>query len=205
MKKILMLLAVLGVMAVFAAEGEKVWKFPGWRVSDVAVWQEAVDTAERADHLQKSTYMLAIAQNPPASFEEAKAAITAALQALDCDEAKILEKIKQYGCCTRNFLKETIAFAKANPCSYDFYLALLDDTDWGFDYMSEAFLKNKYSVADAKRGVDYLVRQAIQLDKDDAEMLALLRKLNRVFTALVAEDKEWENVVALVRSQILTY
>ena len=198
------LILTLCLIATFAmADG---WKFPGWQSTDVAAYQEALDTAQDAYQLRVSTYMLALAENPPASFDEAKATITAALQGLDRSDEWVTESVKQYCYCTRKFSEEVVAFAKANPSCYDYNFAIHEKSEWGFQTMSEVLLKSEFNMPEAMRGVDYLVRQGIELDKDDAEMLALLRKLNRVYSAKLVKDKEkWSPIVAQIRTLMETY
>ena len=93
-----------------------------------------------------------------------------------------------------------------NPCSYDLHIALADNTDWGYQTVANYLLKYSYSANYVIRAVDYLNRQAIALNKPDAEVLDLLKKLNRVFSARLIEDKEvWGGVVAQIRTMMETY
>jgi hypothetical protein len=93
-----------------------------------------------------------------------------------------------------------------NPSSYDLHIALADNTDWGYQTATNCLLKYSYSAKYVIWVVDYLNRQAIALNKPDAEVLDLLKKLNRVFSARLIEDKEaWGGVVAQIRTMMETY
>ena len=83
---------------------------------------------------------------------------------------------------------------------------MMDKTEWGYQTVADCLLKYGYVANDVIRAVDYLNRQAIALNKPDAEVLDLLKKLNRVFSARLIEDKEaWGGVVAQIRTMMETY
>ena len=93
-----------------------------------------------------------------------------------------------------------------NPSSYDLHIALADNTDWGYQAVADCLLKYSYPANYVIQAVNYLNRQAIALGKSDAEVLDLLKKLNRIFSARLIEDKEaWGGVVAQIRTMMETY
>jgi len=215
MKKLVLAMAVLGMIAMFGckeARGEEPaaeFRFPGWRCTDAEVLQAQLALAPDDGMKIVLTYMIDFAQNGvPATFADACARIDTAITAVNPDyyaDGRTSLK-KQYAYCTGNFTSEAIAYCKANPGTNDFYLAIKEKTEWSYVTVSESLLKYKYSPAVALQAVDYLNRQAIALDKDDAEVLGLLKKLNRVFSALLTTDQAaWEKVVAQVRTLMETY
>ena len=139
MKKLLLTLCLIATFAM--AEG---WKWPGWKNEEVAAWQEAVETATKRDELITSTMMLAIAQNPPANFEEAKNTIFASLQSIEgITEEEIITQVKKFCYCTNQYFDEVIVYAKVNPNWYDFYLAMREKSEWSWSVISEGLLNNK--------------------------------------------------------------
>jgi len=68
-------------------------------------------------------------------------------------------------------------------------------------------MKYSYDINLSTQAIDYLNQQAIALDKSDAEVLDLLKKLNRTFSCRLtaAKDDPWALVVAKVRTMMETY
>ena len=202
MKKLLLTLCLIATFAM--AEG---WKFPGWKNEEVAAWQEAVETATERYELFTSTMMLAIAQNPPANFEEAKNTIFASLQNIeDITEKQMITQVKQYCNCTNQFYYEVVAYAKANPTSYDVHLAMREKSEWSWSVISEGLLNNKIPFNNLLRSINFLNDLAIELKKPNKEMYEILQTLNRIYSAKIYQDKEkWGLIVAQVRTLLEVY
>ncbi len=216
MKKMMWVMAVIAMLAMLGckeARGEEPaaaeFKWPGWGCTDVDVLQEQLALAPDNSFKIVLTYHLDFAQNGvPVTFADACARIETAINAVNAetsaDQKSTLKK--QYATCTGKFTPELIAYCKANPSSYDIHVAIYDKTEWGYVTVSESLMRYTVSPNYALRAVEYLNRQAIALDKSDAEVLGLLKKLNRTFSALLTKDQAaWEKVVAQVRTLMETY
>ena len=204
MKKLVIALAIIATIAVHAAE----FQWPGWNCKDVALLQEQLELAPTEGWKMTISIVLAVAQNKPADFAAACTVIDNAITALkpDATDAERIMRKKQYAYSTGQWADELVAYCKDNPSSYDFYIARQDKTEWGYQTVADCLLKYSYPAEYVIRAVDYLNRQAIALGKDDAEVLDLLKKLNRVFSANLIKDKEvWGGVVAQIRTMMETY
>ena len=208
MKKLVIALAIMAIAAITAI-AQEAFKFPGWNCRDVAVLQHQLALAPGDWEKINMTYMIDFASNgEPATFANACTRIDAAIDAISPRTAEDtrLSIRKQFAYCTGQFKAELIAYCQANPNEYDFHVAMTDQTDWGYQTVADCLLKYQYSAGYVIRAINYLNRQAIALDKDDAEVLDLLKKLNRVFSARLIEDKEaWGGVVAQIRTMMETY
>lgn len=206
MKKLILTLAI---MAMAAIAQEQTYKFPGWDCKDMAVIQQ--QTALAPDNYSKldMAILTDFAQNgTPETIEAAFTRVNAVTSAINPDypDAFKINYTKQFA----RWLKIDAAAIKqyciSNPSSYDLHIALADNTDWGYHTVADCLLKYRYSAGYVIRAIDYLNRQAIALGKTDAEVLDLLKKLNRVFSARLIEDKEaWGGVVAQIRTMMETY
>lgn len=209
MKKLVftMVAAVFAACA-FAAEGRQ-FAWPGWKCRDVAVLEEQLALAEAAGYKICLTYMLDFALNgEPATFADACARIESVINerapAMPAND-RITTK-KQYALNNGVFWPETVEFCKLHPSSYDFHVGLRDTTEWGWGVVGNCLLTYRYSPAQSLQAVEYLNQQAIALGTDDSEVLELLKKLNRVFSALLVMDQAaWEKVVAQVRTLMETW
>ena len=206
MKKLVIALAI---MAMAAIAQEQTFKFPGWACRDVELLNQQLTLATDSWQKFSMTYMIDFASNgEPATFANACTRIDAAIDAISPGTAEDtrLSIRKQFARCTEQFKAELIAYCQANPNEYDLHIALADNTDWGYQTAATCLLKYGYGANHVIRSVDYLNRQAIALGKDDAEVLDLLKKLNRVFSANLIKDKEvWGGVVAQIRTMMETY
>jgi len=206
MKKLILTLAI---MAMAAIAQEQTYKFPGWDCKDVTLLRQQLELAPIDYYKIILTYHIDFASNgQPATFVDACTRIDAAINVIkpEMPEGQKIESRKTYAYCTGQFLPELIAYCKDNPSSYDFYVAMMDKTEWGYQTVADCLLKYSYSAEYVIQVVDYLNRQAIALGKDDAEVLDLLKKLNRVFSANLIKDKEvWGGVVAQIRTMMETY
>ena len=212
MKKMMVLALVMwGMLAMIGAQlawGEEAFVYPAADAS-LAVLQQQLALAPSDYYKVVISYRIDFLQNgEPTTFSEACARIDTVINAVNpkyYDDGKLNLK-KQYGFFAGKFQLERLAYCQANPSSYDFHIAIRDKTEWGFQAIANCLLNYKYSPTQAIQGIDYLNRQAIALDKSDAEVLALLKKLNRVFSALLTTDQAaWEKVVAQVRTLMETY
>ena len=206
MKKLVIALAI---MAITAIAQEQTFKFPGWDCKDVALLQQQLELAPDDYRKIILTSLIDFASNgQPATFADAYTRIDAAINAINPEipEGQKLSLRKNYAHYTGQFLPELIAYCKDNPSSDDLYIALADNTEWGYQTATNCLLKYGYGARYVIRAIDYLNRQAIALGKDDAEVLDLLKNLNRVFSARLIEDKEvWGGVVAQIRTMMETY
>ena len=214
MKKTMCMMGLVAVLVLGSAWGEEPaatgFKFPGWKCSDAEVLQAQLALAPDDGMKIMLTYMIDFAQNGvPATFADACSRIDAAINVIkpEMPEGQKIELRKTYAYCTGQFLPELIAYCKDNPSSYDFYIARKDKTEWGYQTVADYLLKYSYPAESVIRAVDYLNRQAIALGKDDAEVLGLLKKLNRVFSALLdpLQPSDWDKVVSKVRTLMDTY
>ena len=207
MKKLVIALAIVAMAAIAQ---EQTFKFPGWGCKDVTLLQEQLALAPDDCMKMTITYHLDFASNgQPATFVDACTRIEAAINAVKPGTAEDtrLSIMKQFASCTGQFKADLIAYCKDNPSSYDLHIALADNTDWGYQTATNCLLKYSYPANHVIRAVDYLNRQAIALGKDDAEVLDLLKKLNRVFSGKLTgvEDDPWGTVVAKIRTLMETY
>ena len=213
MTTMMMMAAVfLGVAgAVMGAEGgaaEFAW--PGWKCRDVALIQAQRALApETKGYRFYLAYMEDFAANgEPADLAEAAVRIQAAVRGVDPEisDDYISSLIKQYAVCNGVFFESLPAFCQAYPGGYDFHVARNLHGDWAFGIIERDLLQSKRKASDVMRGVDYLIKEGIALEKSDEEMELLLKRLNRVYSALLADDAEvWEKVVAKIRTLIETY
>ena len=204
MKKLVITLAIIAAVAVHAAE----FHFPGWGCTDVTMLQQQLELAPTEEWKMITAVVLACAQNTPADFAAACTVIDNAVTALkpEATDAEKLWRKKQYAYFTGQFKADLIAYCQANPSEYDLHVAMQDKTEWGYQTVADCLLKYQYRPKYAIDAVNYLNKQAIALDKDDAEVLDLLKKLNRIFSARLIEDKEvWGGVVAQIRTVMELY
>ena len=203
MKKLVIALAIIAAVAVHAAE----FQWPGWNCKDVALLQEQLALAPDEWKMTISI-VLAVAQHQPADFVAACTVIDNAITAIkpEATDAEKLWRKKQYAYFTGQFKADLIAYCQANPSEYDLHVAMQDKTEWGYQTVADCLLKYQYRPKYVIDAVIYLNKQAIALGKDDAEVLDLLKKLNRVFSANLIKDKEvWGGVVAQIRTMMETY
>lgn len=205
MMKMMMAAVFLGV-AVMGAE----FAWPGWKCRDVELIQAQRALAPEAGGYK---YYLAYmedfaAHGEPADLAEAAVRIQAAVRGVNAEisDGYISSLIKQYAVCNGVFFESLQAFCQAYPGGYDFYVARKLHGDWAFGIIERDLLQCKRKASEVMRGVDYLVKEGIALDKSDEEMELLLKRLNRVYSALLVDDAEvWEKVVAKIRTLIETY
>ena len=206
MKKLILTLAI---MAMAAIAQEQTYKFPGWDCKDMAVIQQ--QTALAPDNYSKLSMAILtdFAQNgTPETIEAAYTRVDGVISAINPDypDASKINYTKQLARGLRIDAAAIKQYCISNPSSYDLHIALADNTDWGYETVADCLLKYRYSAVYVIRAVDYLNRQAIALGKSDEEVLDLLKKLNRVFSARLIEDKDaWGGVVAQIRTMMETY
>ena len=206
MKKLILTLAI---MAMAAIAQEQTYKFPGWDCKDMAVIQQQTALAPDAYSKLSMAILTDFAQNgTPETIEAAYTRVDAVISAINPDypDASKINYTKQLA---KSFKMDAAAIKQYcinSPSSYDLHIALADNTDWGYQTVADCLLKYSYSANYVIRAINYLNRQAIALGKDDAEVLDLLKKLNRVFSANLIKDKEvWGGVVAQIRTMMETY
>ena len=206
MKKLILALAIVAMAAIAQ---EQTFKFPGWDCKDMAVIQQ--QTALAPDDYSKLSMAILtdFAQNgTPESIEVAFTRVDAVISAINPDypDASKINYTKQFSRGLKMDAAAIKQYCINNPSSYDLHIALADNTDWGYQTVADCLLKYRYGANYVIRAVDYLNRQAIALNKPDAEVFDLLKKLNRVFSANLIKDKEvWGGVVAQIRTMMETY
>ena len=203
MKKLILTLAI---MAMAAIAQEQTYKFPGWDCKDMAVIQQQTALAPDAYSKRDMAILTDFAQNgTPETIEAAYTRVDAVISAISLDVSKI-NSTKRLAKGLKMDAAAIKQYCINNPSSYDLHIALADNTDWGYQTVANCLLKYSYSANCVIRAINYLNRQAIALGKDDAEVLDLLKKLNRVFSANLIKDKEvWGGVVAQIRTMMETY
>ena len=206
MKKLVIALAI---MAMAAIAQEQTYKFPGWDCKDMAVIQQ--QTALAPDNYSKLSMAILtdFAQNgTPETIEAAFTRVDAVISAINPDypDASKINYTKQFAKGLKMDAAAIKQYCINNPSSYDFHVAMMDQTEWGYQTVANCLLKYGYGANYVIQSINYLNRQAIALGKDDAEVLDLLKKLNRVFSANLIKDKEvWGGVVAQIRTMMETY
>jgi hypothetical protein len=207
MKKLILTLAI---MAMAAIAQEQTYKFPGWDCKDMAVIQQ--QTALAPDDYSKLSMAILtdFAQNgTPETIEAAYTRVDAVISAINPDypDASKINYTKQLAKGLKMDAADIKQYCINSPSSYDLHIALADNTDWGYQTVADCLLKYRYSARYVIRAVDYLNRQAIALDKDDAEVLDLFKRLNRFFSGRLTgvEDDPWGTVVAKIRTLMETY
>jgi len=206
MKKLILTLAI---MAMAAIAQEQTYKFPGWDCKDMAVIQQ--QTALAPDNYSKLSMAILtdFAQNgTPETIEAAFTRVDAVISAINPDypDASKINYTKQFAKGLKMDAAAIKQYCINNPSSYDFHVAMMDQTEWGYQTVANCLLKYGYGANYVIQSINYLNRQAIALGKDDAEVLDLLKKLNRVFSANLIKDKEvWGGVVAQIRTMMETY
>lgn len=208
MKKLVLTLAIMAMAAITVIAQEQKFVMPA-KDASLAVLQQQLALAPGDYYKISISYRIDFLQNgEPTTFSDACARIDTAINAVNpsyYDYEKLNLK-KQYGFFDGKFMPELLAYCQANPSSYDFHIAIIDKTEWGFQTVSDCLLKYPYPASYVLKAVDYLNRQAIALGKTDAEVLDLLKKLNRIFSARLIEDKDaWGGVVAKIRTMMETY
>ncbi|MFA6931522.1 MAG: hypothetical protein WCT05_14450 [Lentisphaeria bacterium] len=209
MKKLVLSLVIVACVAASAAE----FKHPGWNCKDVTLLQEQLTLAPTEYNKLSIAILIDFAQNgTPETIESAFARINVVTSANDptCSQASKLDFAKQWARSTRPKMDSASIkqFCIDNPSSYDLYIGLWDGYEdfWSFQVVSDCLLKNGYSANYVIQAIDYLNRQAIALGKSDEEVLDLLKKLNRTFSANLIKDKEvWGPIVAQIRTMMETY
>lgn len=209
--KVLAVMVAAGMVAAGMVRGaEAGYKFPGWDCRDVEVLQAQLALAETDPQKVSMTYLIALTGHTPASYVEACEMIDTAITAVDpaIGDNYRREYKKQYIFkLHKHWMSELLSWSQANPSAYDMYICFSQaGSEWAWQRVAECLQLYKYPPSAVLLGIDYLNRQAIALGKDDAEVLGLLKKLNRVFSALLTTDQAaWETVVAQVRTLMETY
>lgn len=209
MKKLVLTLAIVAMAAITAIAQEQTFKFPGWDCKDMAVIQQ--QTALAPDNYSKLSMAILtdFAQNgTPETIEAAYTRIDGVISAINPDypDASKINYTKQVARGLKIDAAAIKQYCISNPSSYDLHIALADKTEWGYETVADCLLKYDYPARYVIRGVEYLNKQAIALGKSDEEVLDLLKKLNRIFSAKLIEDKEaWGGVVAQIRTLMEAY
>lgn len=208
MKKLILTLAIMAMAAITAIAQEQKFVMPA-KDASLAVLQQQLALAPGDYYKIYISYRIDFLQNgEPTTFSDACARIDTAINAVNpsyYDDGKLNLK-KQYGFFDGKFMPERLAYCQANPSSYDFHIAVRQNTEWGFQTVSDCLLKYPYPASYVLNGVEYLNKQAIALGKTDDEVLDLLKKLNRVYSAKLIQDKEaWGGVVAQIRTLMEAY
>lgn len=209
MRKLILTIAAMAITATATIAQEQTYRCPSWNCRDLAVLREALSLAPYSFDKNRIAFLIDFAQNgEPTTFAQLSERIDNVIDAIDPDftlDRRITLK-KQYAFCSNQFFTELVAFCKLNPNKYDFYVALRDETEWGFDIVSNYSLRHLYEPEYVIRAVEYLNQRAIALAKPDGGMLDLLKKMNRLYSARLMDDKEaWSGVVAQIRTLIEAY
>ena len=206
MKKLVLTLAI---MAIAAIAQEQTYKFPGWGCKDLAVIQQQTALAQNDYRKCCMAILTDFAQNgTPETIEAAYTRVDGVISAINPNytDASKIDYTKQLARGLRMDAAAIKQYCISNPSSYDLHLALADNTDWGYETVADCLLKYSYSANYVINGVEYLNKQAIALGKTDDEVLDLLKKLNRVYSAKLIKDKDaWGGVVAQIRTMMETY
>lgn len=205
MKKMIWLAVILAAVAVYA---QQKCTLPSWTCKDADLLRTQLALAETDQEKILMTYMIAFAEQAPANFAAAAAVIDNAISSISPTMPETFRQTmkKQYAFCSHQFSADLLAYCMSNPNSYDIHIAIGENTEWAYQRVSECLLQYQYTPDHVMRAVEYLNRQGIALGKSDAEVLGLLKKLNRVFSALLTKDQTaWEKVVAQVRTLMETY
>ena len=204
-------LMVMGVMVISTAWGqEQKFTHPGFACTDVVVLQAQLALADTNQRKVGITYMITNIEQPPESFAAACSAIDAAVDAVNPATIERVRREHKKQLILKlhpQWLSDLLTYCAANPSPYDLYIGLRQaDSEWAWQRVGECMLLYKYPPSTALLGIEYLNSRAIVLDKPASEVLALLKKLNRTYSALLTTDQAaWETVVAQVRTLMETY
>lgn len=192
--------------------GKPAYWLPYWGCTD----KEALAAMEKTatDDVKKTVFKFHadLAENgAPSTWSELETRIDAAARAVNpefADGEGARRIVKQYARNTNQngkWTRDLIAYSKRHPCSYDFHVAQLDNSEWGWVVVTDNILKYEYLKDEVMTGLDYIVRQGIALEKPDAYMRDLFKRLNRVYSAMLVRDRSWETIVAQIRTLLETY
>ena len=210
MKKLVIALAI---MATAAIAQEATYKHPGWMCRDLAILNQQLELAVE-NHQKASLWaMIDFVQNgEPSNFNEACTKISNAILAQwpECEAALILDNQKHYGRFVPEYREELALYAVANPSPYDLYLVIMGydfAPEWGYDRVAECLVSNTgLNPEHVLRGLAYLNKTSLLLNKPDQEVHDLFKRLNRAFSARLIDNKErWGGVVAQIRTIMETY
>lgn len=214
-----LLLAVMMALAAAAHVGRcageaakaRYW-LPYWGCTDKAALEAMAESATDDEKRVVLKFHLDLAENgDPATWPELTKRVHAAAMAVNPEFAggeRERRIVKQYARNTNQagkWTRDLVEYSKTYPCSYDYHVGMLDRTEWGWSVVCGNIMAYSYPPDEVMAGIDYLVRQGIALDRTDAEMRDLLRRLNRVFSALLVKDRAWEQIVAQIRTLLETY
>jgi len=208
MKKLLTAIAIIATVAVHAAE----FKFPGWDCKDLALIQQQAALTSNNWNKALMDALLDFAQNgAPETIGAAYDRIEGAVgENIACSTDTKLTFAKQWA--IENGKPGIVQYCIDNPSSFDLYMVLWKlisiEPETGYRIVADRLLKyqHEYEPNYVIHGINFLNRQAIALDKTDAEVFDLFKKLNRVYTAQLIKDKEkWGGIVAQIRTMMETY
>lgn len=212
MKKIFFLFVLLFVIffAFAVVATESAYVFPGWKCTDVAKIQAALDSAPLPVQKAMCTILLKQAQTPPANFAALAAQIDEVGAQYALSPAQVTSFKKQYPYCQGQFIEEAWVFCKANPTEYDLYYLTRDGNKLGYTpaqlytLMLERLLAGNFNAALTKTTIGKLIDLAVAADIPTTK--ADLQKLNRKLSKNLLVDKAaWEPVIAQIRTTIETY
>lgn len=209
-----------------AADGDA-WKFPGWKCTDLATLNQALNTAPDPILKASTKIMIELTKKPAQSFAELAATIDQALgeTALtnkafledwnDKNKADIAIRLKkEFAFNLRSFLTDAWTFCQANPSRYDLYYVLYKadklklTPQFQYDFFKNFLLTTRidmdYASDEIARALDAFIELAA--NHDPAEVKDVLVQLNRRFTKMLLTDKaKWQPIIAMIRLTLETY
>lgn len=185
---------------------------PYWGCTDKAALEAMAESATDDEKRVVLKFHLDLAENgDPATWPELTKRVHAAAMAVNPEFAggeRERRIVKQYARNTNQagkWTRDLVEYSKTYPCSYDYHVGMLDRTEWGWVVVTDNILKYEYLKDEVMTGLDYIVRQGIALEKPDAYMRDLFKRLNRVYSAMLIRDRSWEPIVAQIRTLLETY
>ena len=199
-------------------------KWPGWDCTEPAIWEQYEADAETPNQIADARIMLAYIANQPADFPAMLDLVTNAVKGIRySDDAErnakavagqIVSKTKQHCYCRNIFTEEAWAFCQANPTSYDIHFVMRDARRLGLsndfiyakcrEQMMYAALHLSAPGIYTRKIITMMIKTAADLD-DVSNVRADLEKLNRKLSLKLLNNKDWEPVVATIRTAIETF
>jgi hypothetical protein len=207
MKKFVLALTVIAVMAAHAAE----FKFPGLKCTDTALLQQQLLLAPGTGYKIIISYLLVFAESPPATFQDAAAVIADVTADIITENVKHTQiyHIKRYTSSIDKWLDDLVIYCLANPTSYDVYVAQrgkLAGKPWAREMLTDRLRNHNLSLSAIPVAINLLIEYNIAGEVTNEEMKDILQKLNLRYTNQLAVNKEqWAPVVARIRTLLELY
>lgn len=207
----LTMFAAILLLSGVALKAQATFQMPPVNCADTALLEQLQPLAPDSEAKIRIGYLLAFAETPPATFQDAAtviAGVTANFITRNLEHMQAFH-IKKYVLNIDRWLDELGAFCQEHPCKYDLHVALRGKRrgkPWAQRLFLDCLQKHTLDPRQIPGAIETLIEDNLAGEVANEEVKDILQKLNLRYTIRLSDDKErWAPIVAQIRTLMEQY